>query len=155
MSNKAYCGYSATAPKGQKMGTLDECFKAHQLRRYGRMAVKDSELPMTRKASKPKPKTTRIKTTKTQKNKLWVLNQAIEHKPTLVFKRFYEVGDYPKRLKKVIAKIESKKTPLTKEEDVTLKRARILLQKVEQGAMKLFTDAEAEAAAERFNNSIV
>lgn len=40
MPTKPYCGYNRHAPNGRHLGSLEECIKTHQLRRFGRIKAK-------------------------------------------------------------------------------------------------------------------
>ena len=105
--SKAYCGYSTKLPKGSHFGTLEECYKKRQLRRYGLMAVDQHDLLKIMEQSVKKlpkkqivsaikevqailPPTTKPAT----KQKMYVLNKALEWKKMLVAMNFYEKDKY-------------------------------------------------------------
>ena len=157
--SKAYCGYSTKLPKGSRFGTLEECYKKRQLRRYGLMAVDQHELlRIMEQSAKKLPKKAIVSaiqevksllppTTK-PKEKMYFLNKSLEWKKMLVAMNFYEKDKYVKLVNKLIGLLE-KKNSMTRKEEIMLNRGKLILKNIEEGKQRLFTEKEAREGDRR------
>ena len=158
--SKPYCGYSTKLPKGSHFGTLEECYKKRQLRRYGLMAVDQHDLlkimeqsvktlpkkaiiSAIREVQSILPPTTPPKTQPAKRGKNLILNLINYPSLDLIVWKFYNKRVYKELLQKVIDTLEGKKD-LNKEEALALKTAKIRIDK----NLPLYTSSEAKKMLE-------
>ena len=158
--SKPYCGYSTKLPKGSHFGTLEECYKKRQLRRYGLMAVNQDELlKIIENSAKKLPKnaivsaikevrsilppTTQPKTPPAKRGKNLILNLMDYPSLDLQVWKFYNKKVYKDLLQKVIDKLDGK-AGLSKADATALKAAKVRISK----NLPLYTTAEAKKMLE-------
>ena len=158
--SKPYCGYSTKLPKGSHFGTLEECYKKRQLRRYGLMAVDQDELlKIIENSAKKLPKkaivsaikevrsilppTTQPKTPPAKRGKNLILNLIDYPSLDLQVWKFYNKNVYKDLLQKVIDKLDGK-AGLSKADSMALKAAKVRISK----NLPLYTSGEAKKMLE-------